>query len=128
MYQRKPRRFRHHSNDRRHQSRSNGDMQMRMGSNTFANGQTRNNFRNTLSVEKLFEKYSALSKEAMSSGDKISSENYLQHAEHFMRVIKDKNKNYTENKSKVITTPVSKDKPSSNNIVTEQNKTIKDQE
>ena len=128
MRHRKIRRFRHHSNDRRHQSRSNGDMQMRMGSNTFANGQTRNNFRNTLSVEKLFEKYSALSKEAMSSGDKISSENYLQHAEHFMRVIKDKNKNYTENKSKVITAPVSKDKPSSNNIVTEQNKTIKDQE
>ena len=35
------------------------------------------------SPEKLFEKYNALAKEALSSGDKILSENYLQHADHF---------------------------------------------
>ena len=128
MYQRRPRRFRRRSNDRRHQSRSNGDMQTRLGNNTFTNGQTRNNYRNTLSAEKLFEKYNTLSKEAMSSGDKISSENYLQHADHFMRIIKDKNRNQNENKSETIGKPITDDKSSSKNITTTQVQTIKDKE
>ena len=34
----------------------------------------------------------------MSSGDITLSENYLQHADHFMRIIDDKNKNKVENK------------------------------
>tara|TARA_B110000014_G_C19902385_1_gene466904 strand:- start:409 stop:714 length:306 start_codon:yes stop_codon:yes gene_type:complete len=69
-----------------------------MRSNSFSNGQSRNNFRNTLSAEKLLEKYNSLAKEAMSSGDKTIAENYLQHADHFMRVIEDKNKMRSENK------------------------------
>ena len=39
------------------------------------------------SAEKLFEKYNTLAKEALSSGDKTLSENYFQHADHFMRII-----------------------------------------
>ena len=59
----------------------------------------RNNFRgNTQSAEKLFEKYNTLAKEALSSGDKTLSENYFQHADHFIRIIEDKNKNYNQNK------------------------------
>ena len=50
-----------------------------------------------MSAEKLLEKYSILAKEAMSSGDKTLSENYLQHADHFMRVIEDKNKIRNQN-------------------------------
>ena len=50
-----------------------------------------------MSAEKLFEKYSILAKEAMSSGDKTLSENYLQHADHFVRVIEDKNKIRNQN-------------------------------
>ena len=34
----------------------------------------------------------------MSSGDKTLSENYLQHADHFMRIIEDKNRNRNQNK------------------------------
>ena len=43
----------------------------------------------------------SLAKEAMSSGDKTLSENYLQHADHFMRIIDEKNKNkiISENKT-----------------------------
>ena len=37
-------------------------------------------------VSKLIEKYTILAKEALSSGDKIMSENYFQHADHFSRV------------------------------------------
>ena len=92
MYQNKPRRFRHRSNGRHRQLHDNGDMKARLGSNSFSNNQTRNNFRTTLSPEKLLEKYNTLAKEAMSSGDVTSCENFLQHADHFIRIIEDKNK------------------------------------
>tara|TARA_B100000959_G_C14756883_1_gene531622 strand:+ start:296 stop:676 length:381 start_codon:yes stop_codon:yes gene_type:complete len=91
MFQRKPRRFRRRVNDRNNTSHNNS--QPRVRPNSFSNGQVRNNFRHSLSAEKLFEKYTSLAKEAMSLGDKTLSENYLQHADHFMRIIDDKNKN-----------------------------------
>ena len=47
-------------------------------------------FRNSQNAPKLLEKYNSLAKEALSSGDKILSENYLQHAEHFLRLIESK--------------------------------------
>ena len=91
MFQRnKMRRFRRRPNGRNNMSRNS---QPRMRTNQFVNGQTRNNFRTSMSVEKSFEKYSSLAKEAMSAGDKTLSENYLQHADHFMRMIEDKNRN-----------------------------------
>ena len=49
--------------------------------------------RNNHNASKLVEKYNDLAREALSKGDKILSENYFQHADHFMRVIEDKNKN-----------------------------------
>ena len=47
MYQRKPRRFRRRSNDRGYQPRRKGDMQVRLGSNSFSNGHKRNYFHNS---------------------------------------------------------------------------------
>ena len=43
--------------------------------------------RNNHNASKLVEKYSNMAREALSSGDKILSENYFQHAEHFIRVL-----------------------------------------
>ena len=100
MFQRKPRRFRRRTNGRSNMIGSDGG-QPRLGSNSFQNGQTRNNFRQSLSPEKLFEKYTSLAKEAMSSGDKTLSENYLQHADHFMRIIEDRNRIRNQSQSKV---------------------------
>ena len=37
--------------------------------------------------QNLIEKYSDLAREALSNGDKILSENYLQHADHFTRIL-----------------------------------------
>ena len=45
--------------------------------------------RNNHNASKLIEKYSNLAREASSSGDKILSENYFQHADHFTRVLND---------------------------------------
>ena len=46
--------------------------------------------RNNHNAAKLIEKYNDLAREASSNGDKILSENYLQHADHFTRVINEK--------------------------------------
>ena len=106
MFQRRQRRFRRHSNNRNHGSRDNGGLQTRLRPDPFSNGPIRNNFRTPLSAEKLFDKYSSLAKEAMASGDKLLSENYLQHAEHFMRIIEDKNRNRNQSKVSLVDIPV----------------------
>ncbi len=112
MFQRnKMRRFRRRPNGRNNMSRN---PQPRLGTNQFVNGQSRNNFRTSMSVEKSFEKYSALAKEAMSAGDKTLSENYLQHADHFMRMIEDKNRNRNLAKDNTVNKPA------------EENKTVSD--
>ena len=71
--------------------KSNGDRR-KFGSN-FSNNE---NFkrkapgRNNHNAPKLIEKYNDLAREASSNGDKILSENYLQHADHFTRVLNER--------------------------------------
>ncbi len=123
MYQNRPRRFiRRHSNGRKHQLRDNGGTQARLGSNSFSNSQTRNHFRTPQSAEKLFEKYNTLAKEALTSGDKTLSENYFQHADHFVRIIENKNINQKQNRVQVD------DKHSAENSGVNQDKTIEEKE
>ena len=120
MYQRRPKRFRRHSNGRNHQTRGNGEMQ-RLRPDSYSNDQTRNRFRPTQSAERLFEKYNTLAKEALSSGDKTLSENYFQHADHFMRIIEDKNRN--QNRVQVLDKTASDDKHSAENTVNNKDTT-----
>ena len=90
--------FRNNNNNRRNNFRrndrnfkSNGD-RPKFGSN-FSNNE---NFkrkapgRNNHNAPKLIEKYNDLAREASSNGDKILSENYLQHADHFTRVLNER--------------------------------------
>jgi len=63
--------------------------------------------RNNHNASKLIEKYNNLAREALSTGDKILSENYLQHADHFSRVlemqeIKKTNNNNLDSSNNVI--------------------------
>jgi hypothetical protein len=53
--------------------------------------------RNNHNAPKLIEKYNDLAREASSSGDKILSENYLQHADHFTRILNEQ-ENYRKQK------------------------------
>ena len=46
--------------------------------------------RNNHNAPKLIDKYNDLAREALSNGDKILSENYLQHADHFTRILNEK--------------------------------------
>ena len=126
MYQNRPRRFRRHANGRSHKLRDNGSMKARLRSNSFSNNQTRNHFRTPQSAEKLFEKYNALAKEALSSGDKTLSENYFQHADHFMRVIEDKNINQNQNRVQTDDKLSVDNKHLTENIVVNQDKAIEE--
>ena len=128
MYQNRPRRFRHRSNGRNHQRHDNGDSQTRLRSNSFSNSQTRNHFRTPQSAEKLFEKYNTLAKEALSSGDKTLSENYFQHADHFIRIIENKNINQKQNRVQVDDKLVVSDKHLAENSGANQDKTIEEKE
>ena len=73
-------------NDRNY--KGNGD-RTKFGSN-FSNNesfQRKIPGRNNHNASKLIEKYNNLAREALSSGDKILSENYFQHADHFTRIL-----------------------------------------
>ena len=124
MFQRKTRRFRRRQNERTGFLHGDNNAQARSRSNSFSNGQARNKFRPALSAEKLLEKYTTLAKEAMSSGDKTLSENYLQHADHFMRVIEDRNKNQSQHKPSIIHKPAGDDKHLSQNTDINQDHVI----
>ena len=89
--------FRSNNNIRRNNFRrndrnfkSNGD-RPKYGSNftNKDNFQRRVPGRNNHNASKLIEKYNDLAREALSSGDKILSENYFQHADHFTRILND---------------------------------------
>tara|TARA_Y100000816_G_C25633271_1_gene337526 strand:- start:114 stop:524 length:411 start_codon:yes stop_codon:yes gene_type:complete len=61
--------------------------------NNFSNNDTfqrKISGRNNHNASKLIEKYNNLAREALSTGDKILSENYFQHADHFMRVLSER--------------------------------------
>ena len=66
--------------------------------------------RNNHNAPKLIEKYNDLAREALSNGDKILSENYLQHADHFTRILNEREsfkrekflESRSENNSEVI--------------------------
>ena len=101
MRNRKSRMFRSHSNGRNFRRQRNDNENMRLMSGSFSNARVKNNFKPHQSVEKLLERYKILAKEALSSGDKILSENFLQHADHFERIISHRNLNQNENSSQV---------------------------
>ena len=123
--------FRNNNNNNRRSSfrrnsrnfKSNGD------TNKFSpNFSNNDNFkrkapgRNNHNAPKLIEKYNDLAREALSNGDKILSENYLQHADHFTRILNErenfrrdkflegKSVNSTDNTHENIETVLSSDK------------------
>ena len=80
------------SNFRRNERnfKSNGDRnKFNNNFSTSENFQRKSPGRNNHNAPKLIEKYNNLAREALSTGDKILSENYFQHADHFTRIFND---------------------------------------
>ena len=85
--------FRSNNNNRRPPFRSNNNRRPPFRSNNEGskfsnndNGQRKVPGRNNHNAVKLIEKYNDLAREALANEDKILSENYFQHADHFTRV------------------------------------------
>ena len=108
--------FRNNNNGRRNNFRRNDRIFKSNGDRNKFNSNFSNNenfqrkipSRNNHNASKLIEKYNNLAREALSGGDKILSENYFQHADHFTRILSEQenirkmkfsNNSVTENKS-----------------------------
>ena len=116
------------NHQRRGRYRPNGDrnFKKRNGNGHKLNGDFNNNSefkrknpgRNNQNAAKLIEKYNDLAREALSNGDKILSENYLQHSDHFSRILN------SQEASKIINLETSK--TSENKIDEKSDKVIID--
>ena len=122
--------FRNNNNARRNNFRrndrnfkSNGDRQK--FSSNFSNN---DNFkrkapgRNNHNAPKLIEKYNDLAREALANEDKILSENYFQHADHFSRILKEQENNRI---SKTAATSVDTVKSNKVEVMPKKTETIK---
>ena len=85
-YRNNSRRGRYRNNDRNF--KRNGETS-KFGSDFSSNSNFKRKVpgRNNYNASKLIEKYNDLAREALSNGDKILSENYFQHADHFTRIL-----------------------------------------
>tara|TARA_B100000579_G_scaffold346721_1_gene299647 strand:- start:318 stop:695 length:378 start_codon:yes stop_codon:yes gene_type:complete len=117
--------MRSYRNNRRGRFRNNDRNFKRNGETTKLNSDfsQNSNFRrkvpgrNNHNAPKLIEKYNDLAREALSNGDKILSENYFQHADHFMRILNEQAKikslkdieNQKQNKIEVVSDNTKKD-------------------
>ena len=122
------------SNNRRYRFRSNDRGFKRNNDTTklkFKNESSNLNFqrksihRNNQNASKLIDKYNNLAREALSVGDKILSENYLQHADHFKRVLslQELNKIQSENNNVIEQDFKKNEDANTNNTTDTLNKT-----
>ena len=112
------------NNNKRSRYRNNGDRNFKRNgeSQSFTNSsnfQRKSPGRNNQNASKLIEKYNDLAREALSNGDKILSENYFQHADHFIRIQGEKEK------SRVVENDKSKISNQENNKIEEQTSQVK---
>lgn len=128
MHNRRPRSFRRRSNGGDFRRRSNDHESNRLIPGSFASARGKNNFTPYQSADKLLERYKILAKEALSSGDKTLSENYLQHVDHFERIISHKNLNQNENNPQASNTIKEKNNNLSNNNEIDQDYITKNKE
>ena len=81
----------------------NGVYQFNSQRNSFSRNSTS---KNPYNLEKIIEKYKNLAKEALSGGDNILYESYLQHSDHFSRILSEVNalkvKNNIDDKSQTV--------------------------
>ena len=113
--------FRNNNNNRRNNFRRNTrNFKSSSENSKFSSNFTNNdNFkrkspgRNNHNAPKLIEKYNDLAREALSNGDKILSENYLQHADHFTRILNERD-NYRRDKFLENRTEINSDETQEN--------------
>ena len=87
--------------------------------------------RNNHNASKLIEKYNNLAREALSGGDKILSENYFQHADHFTRILNDqenlRKSKMSDNSAKNMNLHETDEKKKDETIIKKDSSSIKSQ-
>ena len=97
---------------------SNGSNNLNNNGNlNFNRNGSMNNIHN---VEKTMQKYQQLAKDAHSNGDLVLSQNYLQHADHYLRRYNELNEKRESLNDKVVTEEKSLSKPEIENIDSQQ--------
>ena len=126
--------FRNSNNNRRPPFRSNNNRRPPFRSHNEGSKFSNNdNFqrkvpgRNNHNASKLIEKYNEMAREALANEDRVLSENYFQHADHFTRV---QNEQESIRMARANTSPVDPVNPVKTEIVAEKivEKTIKTEE
>ena len=109
--------FRNNNNNRRPPFRSNNRRPSFRRNDEGSKFSNNDNFqrkvpgRNNHNASKLIEKYNDLAREALAQEDKILSENYFQHADHFTRI---QNEQEISRTARINATPTEKLKPLNN--------------
>ena len=124
--------FRNNNNGRRNNFRrgernfkSNGDRSKFSSSFTNSeNFQRKSPGRNNHNASKLIEKYNNLAREALSGGDKILSENYFQHADHFTRILSEQESFKQKKQAENMTVNLENENKSEHSAVNEVKKNI----
>ena len=97
---------------------SNGSNNLNNNGNlNFNRNGSMNNIHN---VEKTMQKYQQLAKDAQSNGDLVLSQNYLQHADHYLRRYNELNEKRESLNDRVVTEEKSLSKPETENINSQQ--------
>ena len=122
--------FRNNNGRRNNFRRSDRNFKSNVERNKYSNNFSNNeNFqrkvpgRNNHNAPKLIEKYNNLAREALSVGDKILSENYFQHADHFTRVLNEKEiqkKTFYKDNNSVKSDDLNENKEKKNESLTEK--------
>lgn len=76
-----------HGSNRRNRNRNNNGGNRRKGNKSQVYDSNGPDVRIRGTAHQIAEKYEALAKDSSSAGDYIMTENYLQHAEHYLRII-----------------------------------------
>ena len=116
------------NNNRRVRFKPNGDRGFRRNGNghkpngDYGNGSSfkrRHPGKNNQNAAKLVEKYNDLAREALSDGDKILSENYLQHSEHFSRILMSQESSRKPNENSTVSDSSNQIRVGTKNVETE---------
>lgn len=98
------------NNFRRRSSSLNSNNSNSLNNNGNMNFNRNGSMNNIHNVEKTMQKYQQLAKDAQSNGDPVLSQNYLQHADHYLRRFNELN----ERRENSIEKPIPEEKTLSN--------------
>ena len=108
------------SNFRRRNGTSGSNNLSSINYNRNKNFNRNGSMNNIHNVEKTMQKYQQLAKDAQSNGDLVLSQNYLQHADHYLRRYNELNEKRESLNDRVVTEEKSLSKPETENINSQQ--------